>query len=404
MRRYGVDQSKIPSDLLNAISETYNDFENREERQNLIIEINDEELTLKNKQVNEILESLPGYVSWIDSDLNYVGMNRNLENLIGVEDKGLMGKNIADESPQHFQKLIPIVEAFRGSEKVSDQCSYSANYGVGEKFFNVYLQKISEGSKIIINSIDVTENVLLQRQLVSEVKRKLHKERLVLLGEITAGVAHEINNPMTVVLGQSRAILRKYKGKNKVVGPEETPDLIERVEKIITMANRVSKIVQSLKLLSRDTDKDDFEMENLERIIIPAIDLSNDKLKLHDVKLTIDKYEDISIKCRAGELTQVLFNLINNAIEAIKNLEEKWISIDIKVTKLNYEIRVTDSGKGVPLEIQDKLFSPFFTTKPVGDGTGLGLSICKKIIENHKGNISIDNKCINTCFIVSLKI
>ncbi|MGZ3806787.1 MAG: sensor histidine kinase, partial [Bacteriovorax sp.] len=77
---------------------------------------------------------------------------------------------------------------------------------------------------------------------------------------------------------------------------------------------------------------------------------------------------------------------------------------DIKVTKQNCEIRVIDSGKGVPLEIQDKLFSPFFTTKPVGDGTGLGLSICKKIIENHKGKIYIDNKCPNTCFVVSIKI
>ncbi|MGZ3855205.1 MAG: histidine kinase dimerization/phospho-acceptor domain-containing protein, partial [Bacteriovorax sp.] len=329
LRRYGVDASKIPSDFLNAISETYIDFENHEEKQNLIIEINNEELTLKNRQVNEILESLPGYVSWVDSDLNYVGMNRNLENLIGVEDKSLMGKNIAVESPLHFKKLISFIEAFRSSDKVSDQCTHSANYGVGEKFFNVYLQKISGGSKIIINSIDVTERVLLQRQLVSEVESKLHKERLVLLGEMAAGVAHEINNPMTVVLGQGRAILRKYKGRNKVVGPEETPDLIERVEKIMAMANRVSKIVQSLKLLSRDTDKDDFEMENLERIINPAFDLSNDKIKYHNVKLTINKYEDIPIKCKAGELTQVLFNLMNNSIEAIRDLEEKWINVDI---------------------------------------------------------------------------
>lgn len=404
LRRYNIDEASIPKNLLKAISQAYTEFETREDKLNSIIEISNEVLSIKNKQVNEILESLPGYVSWVDSNLNYLGMNKNLEILLGIEKKNLLGQRLGFDINNKDDYFVTLVENFFKSDKMNDNFEYLSKYGTEEKYFHVYLQRILGGDNIIINSIDVTEKVLLQNQVVAEAETKLHKERLVLLGEMAAGVAHEINNPMTVVLGQGQAILKKYKDRTATLTIEEMNDCIQRIEKIVSMSHRISRIVQSLKLLSRDTDSDDFQLENLDKVITPALDLSTDKLKYHEVEFSINQFENIQVKCKAGELTQVIYNFINNSIEAIKDLKDKWIKINVAVTKDYYEIRVTDSGPGIPPEIQAKLFFPFFTTKAVGEGTGIGLSISKKIVENHNGEIYIDNTSPNTCFVINIKI
>lgn len=400
LRRYRIEENALSTELIESISSTYLDFENREEKLNSIIEVNDKELTQKNKQVHEILESLPSFVLWVDHHLTYLGMNKNLEDLLGVDKNELTGKKVQMIFNHEHNEFIKFLEKFKNSNLESDQFDYSAEYNSGEKYFNVYLQKISDDNKIIINSIDVTDKIQLQKKLTAEAATQSHKDRLILLGELAAGVAHEINNPMTVILGQGTAILRRCNQEVNSVITEETKELIDRAEKIVKMSKRVSRIVQSLKLLSRDADNDDYHDENIDTIFNSALDLSTDKLKFHNIELRFNKSEDVVLKCKAGELTQIFYNLINNSIDAIKDLEEKWIEVSINRTKEYSEIKITDSGIGVPLDIQEKLFLPFFTTKPVGQGTGLGLSISKKIIENHHGKISIDNTCPNTCFVI----
>jgi C4-dicarboxylate-specific signal transduction histidine kinase len=112
--------------------------------------------------------------------------------------------------------------------------------------------------------------------------------------------------------------------------------------------------------------------------------------------------EDFNIKCRPGELAQVLLNLLNNSYDAVQDLPEKWVRVNLDSFGSTIDIRVTDSGPGIPAEISSKLMQSFFTTKEIGKGTGLGLSISKGIVEAHNGNIRIDNNCKNTCFVVTL--
>jgi C4-dicarboxylate-specific signal transduction histidine kinase len=104
------------------------------------------------------------------------------------------------------------------------------------------------------------------------------------------------------------------------------------------------------------------------------------------------------IHCNEIEVEQVIVNLINNALDAIKTKIDKWIKISIYEEANQVVLRVMDSGKGIPEEVRQNLFDPFFTTKQTGEGTGLGLSISKGIIDEHKATITVLDNCPNTCF------
>ena len=109
------------------------------------------------------------------------------------------------------------------------------------------------------------------------------------------------------------------------------------------------------------------------------------------------------VNCRRIEISQVLIILLNNSFDAICKRKERWVKVEAKDLGDATEISVTDSGDGIPLEIQEKILTPFYTTKEVGEGTGLGLSIGKGIIDGHSGRFYIDNNSPNTKFIIELK-
>ncbi len=115
-----------------------------------------------------------------------------------------------------------------------------------------------------------------------------------------------------------------------------------------------------------------------------------------------DFSKNIIIQCRESEIAQVLFNLVSNAGDAVADLSERWIKLDYQNTAEEANIRIMDSGPGIPEEIQQKIFHPFFTTKDIGKGTGLGLAVSVGIIESHGGKIDIDSSSPNTTFIIKI--
>jgi C4-dicarboxylate-specific signal transduction histidine kinase len=129
-----------------------------------------------------------------------------------------------------------------------------------------------------------------------------------------------------------------------------------------------------------------------------ALLLTENYAKGNSVSLQIEINSTSAIFCNEVEIEQVFINLINNAIDAVKDLPEKWVKLSVFDDGDNAVVRVLDSGKGIPEAIREKLFQPFFTTKQVGAGTGLGLSITKGILDEHKATISVDTHSSNTCF------
>ncbi len=243
-----------------------------------------------------------------------------------------------------------------------------------------------------VSEIGTDEIGTLSRQ-VNKTLETLEENQMILnrssklsaLGEVAASIAHEINNPITVISLQAASI-NKNLDKNIL----EKDDLKNRVDKIKKNVSRIEKIVKSLRFISRDGERDEFEFVKLEVIVDEIDSLFNETLKHKGIKLSFSELDTaIELKCKPVQIAQVFINLISNAIDALESRQEKWINISSVIENDKICIKVTDSGECINAEIAEKIMEPFFTTKPSGKGTGLGLSITKKIIEAHGGTFTL---------------
>lgn len=216
--------------------------------------------------------------------------------------------------------------------------------------------------------------------------------KLSTLGEMAAGMAHEINNPLTVIHGNIQELLETLASDGDLKGA--APQL----EKVVSMCERIAKIIRGLKSFARETGGDPMEASYVGTLIDDATEMCRSRFKSQSIQLKIETVpKDAWIACKPVQISQVILNLLSNAFDAIENLEERWVEIKVDTTN-GVVISVTDSGKGIPVEIAEKLMQPFFTTKEVGRGTGLGLSISKGIIDAHGGKFVLNRSCPNTRF------
>lgn len=257
---------------------------------------------------------------------------------------------------------------------------------------------------LIRNADFSPQHFISQIQDLSELKKtqaKLHtNSKMVALGEMAAGIAHEINNPLTIINLHSKAL-------EQLVGDEELnrPLISAFTHKISDTVKRISCIVSSLRKFSADSTKhDSLEAYNVSGIIEDSLGLCTEKFKAAGVELELNVPDELEVECNPLDISQVLINLINNAFYAIKDHSEKKIAISVQEIEGMMVLSVMDSGPGIPKEIRAKLLDPFFTTKPIGQGTGLGLSISRSIIKVHNGEIYLDETSTRTNFIVKIPV
>lgn len=201
-------------------------------------------------------------------------------------------------------------------------------------------------------------------------------DRLHILGEITAGIAHELNTPLANILGFAELLTEKINDK----------DAIRDLEKIMDSAIFSREIVKKLMFFACEMPQ---EMKTVKLIPIVTSVLKLLEPSLRSKNITLRKSfdnEKIELKADTVQLTQVLFNLIMNAI--YYSPEDAIIDVTILDTLNTISIQIADQGKGINTDIADKVFEPFFTTKPIGEGSGLGLSVVHGIITSHKGKIT----------------
>lgn len=246
---------------------------------------------------------------------------------------------------------------------------------------------------------ETLEKMVAERtnELQEQILKNMNASRLVAVGEVASGIAHEINNPLTVINGQMMKLQRQLKNY-----PEDDA-LRAPIEKINLMSNRIVKIINGLKLISRDGHSDPMQNFGIGNMVDEIKLLTEMKIKSLNIDLEFNIPEnEIQVYGREVQISQVLVNLINNAVDAISTSEEKWIKVTVAEKSGHVEFRITDSGKGISKEVQDKIMTPFFTTKGVGKGTGLGLSISKGIINDHGGEFYYNASAGNTEFVFTL--
>lgn len=238
------------------------------------------------------------------------------------------------------------------------------------------------------------------QELDERKKMDVQNAKLTSLGEMASGIAHEINNPLAVILARS-SLMRKQIDRNQY-----DPEVFkENLQKINITVDRIAKIIKGLKSFSRNADQDAFIATPVKTIVENTLELCNEKFRFQLVMLKVDPIPDISIECRESQLVQVLLNLLNNAYDAVEKNGERWVQLSFNMMKTNMiTITVTDSGNGIPERIAQNIMQPFYTTKDVGKGTGLGLSISKGIVDDHRGEIYLDRKYQHTRFVINLPI
>ncbi|MBV5305529.1 MAG: PAS domain-containing protein [Desulfobulbaceae bacterium] len=278
----------------------------------------------------------------------------------------------------------PALKALDRDEIIRDLCLYKRD----DKFrhFDVIASPLKTNPtsqrKVLLFKRDVTREKEFQAQYYQA-------EKMATVGTLAAGVAHEINNPLTAISGFAEGLQRRLGRIHGKVDEDLYNDFEEYTETIIKECLRCRDIVSSLLSFSRPVDSS-FIPVNLNKCINDTLFILKHHLKeQHKVTVSTYLYKDLpDIMGDESQLKQVIINLLTNALDAIG--ENGTILIRTSLEKDGWvELIVEDSGCGIPMAIQNKLFEFFFTTKPAGKGIGIGLSTCYSIVKHHKGEISV---------------
>lgn len=343
-----------------------------------------------------LIDSLPGFVSWVDSNLVYKGVNKNMCEFFGLSESAFIGTRIGEKTGHEKDRLSSLVKNFIASEEPEYQNKFVYIYE-GKTYHNI-LSMVRYGEDILLVTFDITKMVEAEDIISTERQRAQTSARLASFGEISAGIAHEINNPLAVISALNFKLNMKVK-KNEI----NREFLMEVNEKVDKQIMHISKIVKSIKTLSRDGHSDPFEEHSLASVFEEVRILVEPTCEGKGITLNFpNNLDEINLLCQSVQLGQVFIIFINNAVDAIKDLDKRWIKINVIDYKEGVELEFIDSGNGIPEDIAKDIFMPFFTTKDVGKGTGLGLSLACKIIKIHKGEIRIDHSCKNTKFSIYL--
>lgn len=245
---------------------------------------------------------------------------------------------------------------------------------------------------------DITQDVNKQKFLEDQKNRMLSTSRMAILGEISGGIAHEINNPLTVI--QARAFQLMQMAEH---GQLDAAKIKSAAESISKTGDKIAKIIKTLRAFAHSQENGPLDCINVRELVQETLDFCKVRFYNHGIDIRLGEIpEDLEFECHLVQIEEALLNLFNNSHDAISALPEKWILIEAFAKDSNVEIHVTDSGHGIPADIADKIMQPFFSTKNIGKGTGLGLCIVSEILHKHHGEIYLDRTSAHTRFVLSL--
>ncbi|MBH48712.1 MAG: hypothetical protein CME71_11135 [Halobacteriovorax sp.] len=242
--------------------------------------------------------------------------------------------------------------------------------------------------------------LVAKEQVLLEQKKSIMNSKMASVGVMASGVAHEINNPITIVNLSLKKAERTLKKNPDNPLSEELLKILSRVNQTTA---RITKIIDTMKQLTQDVSSDKRSTIQISTIVNETIDFLSERLKTAKIEIKTE-VNDFVLECNKGEISRVLNSLIINSIDEIvaKNLEDSKRFIEISVFEKNGKrlIAITDGGPGIAANVVNNIFDPFFTTKDVSEATGLGLNTAKKIMNAYDGDLFYNDKNPTTQFIM----
>ena len=320
--------------------------------------------------------------------------------LSNIAAQNLFGENITGHS---WLQICPAMDINKWNEILRSEKVYPYEIQIGERDFVFNHRRDFELNLVFVFGTDVTLQKLAEKQL-------RHSEKMASLGELTAGIAHEIQNPLNFVNNFSEVsheLIDEMKTELDIGDTNEAKNIANEVkqnlEKILHHGKRADGIVKGMLQHSR-TSSGQKEPTDINALAGEYLRLAYHGLRARDKSFQAKFESDFdncigSINIIPQDIGRVILNLINNAFYAVDEKKKKisdgyepTVSVSTKRSNGKIEIRVKDNGNGIPKKILDKIFQPFFTTKPTGQGTGLGLSLSYDIVKAHGGELKVETK------------
>src|SRR3984893_8084217 len=328
-----------------------------------------------------LVDSFPDLIFVVDSTGHYTFVSPRVKDILGYEPEEV--QNLEFGGRTHLEDrpaLLSLFGEMLGGRQAFASLEVRARNKQGEWrrlrcHFSPLFTESGKIDGVVISGRDVTELKRLEEQLIQA-------EKLAAMGQMLAGVAHELNNPLTAILGVTE-LLRDSEGVQ-----ENTKRQLELTHR---QARRAARIVQNLLEFSRPAAPQKKPLD-VNLLIERTLQLQDHSLRRNNIHVDFQLQTDLStVIGDANQLIQVFLNLISNAEQAIREVRETW-RIQILICRIGGHITVTvqDDGVGVAQDALPKLFDPFYTTKRPGGGTGLGLSICMSIVREHGGSIDVE--------------
>jgi len=422
---YSVRAVKTSSDEIGILTEAFNNMLSQIERRELDRQRDEEELGRLRNLLSNIINSMPSILVGVDTQGRVTHWNRQAEQMTGIEAVNARGSLLKEVFPQLSGEMGKVMQAIRELKPQKDEKIPGwANGEVHYSDVTVYPLVTTEVEGAVIRVDDVTERVHMEEMMIQS-------EKMLSIGGLAAGMAHEINNPLAGIL-QNIQVIKNRIGRGLPRNDQAATDcgitmealeayleqrnIFTIIDSIMEAGRRASKIVDNMLSFSRK-GRTSFSQFSLTQLLDQTIELaSND----YDLKKKYD-FRQITVRreyqpdmpevyCETSMIQQVFFNILKNGAQVMaeNKLDEKKPCFTLRVMTEDHmaRIEIEDNGPGLDEATRKRVFEPFFTTKGVGSGTGLGLSVSYFIVtESHGGTMAVESTPgLGTRFIIRLPL
>ncbi len=275
---------------------------------------------------------------------------------------------------------------------------YSAAVAVSIVLVSLYLMSRANGQAESTLRLDIARRERAERELAETRHASISAAKMAALGEMSANIAHEVNNPLAAILLRSQR-LEMLASRGRM----DEASVLRTAADIDVNVDRIRRIVDALLFFARQADHDPLRPESVATIVQQTLELCAQRFARHGIAFSVEPIPaDLLVHCRGAQISQVLINLLSNAYDAVEHEAVRRVRVGARGDESAVRITVTDTGPGIPPEVAPRIMEPFFTTKEVGKGTGLGLAASKGIAEGHRGTLTYERADGETRFVLTL--
>lgn len=358
-------------------------------------------INAREKALQQFIDDFPSMLGYWNRDLKNVHSNRAYASYFGKEPNEIRGNSIHELLGERIYSLnLPYIKGVLNGVPQTFERDIPVPNGKIKSTLANYIPHVVDNGVVgfFVVVTDITEKKQLEEKAKALEASLYEQSRLSSLGQMASGIAHEINNPVTIIYSGACLLQKEFKKAN----PDKNY-ILERLSEIETTALRIEKIVDGLRSLQVGRSEPALASVNLCRVVEQVLAVCANRFTNAGIKIVWQPSKtETWARCNDTQISEILLNLLNNAFYEVTKVENGYVQIEILESKYKCEIRISNNGAEISPAIRESLFLPFFTTKG-RDGTGLGLKISRDLARANGGELTLSQKPM-TEFVLMLQL